>query len=143
MTTLSNPYKFKMWDKVADDQPSRLSTSYCDDNDGMHGAKNIKELYTEVAKAVRMTGYFSVASELGRVGSKSLILLYNLDPRQVGEVRKWRFESYAWSFAHDSIIKETMPFRAQFRKGAEEMKNLSDLCQTAWCCEVSWCQNAL
>ena len=105
-----NPYQFKIWDKETDEQPSRLSTSYSDDNDGIHGANTMNELYAEVAKALRMTGYFSVASELGRVGSKSLILLYNLDPRQVGEVRKWRFESYAWSFAHDSIIKETMPF---------------------------------
>jgi hypothetical protein len=121
-----NPYKFKIWDKGTDEQPSRLSTSYCDSNDGFHGAQTMKELYAEVSKAVRMTGYFSVASKLGRVGSKCLILLYNLNPRQAAEVRKWKFESCAWSFARDSIIKEAMPFRTHFRKGAEEMKNLSE-----------------
>ena len=73
-----------------------------------------------------MTGYFSVVTKLGRSGAKSMIHLYNLDPRHAAKVKeKWKFESFAWSFAHDSIIKEAMPFKAHFLKTPEAMKNLS------------------
>ena len=122
----TNPYKFKVWDQDLDDQPRRSSFSYCDDNNGVHGARTLHELYAEVAKSVRMTGYFSVASKLGRIGSKSMIQLYNLDPRHAAEISEWTFESYAWSFAHDSIIKEAMPFRAHFWRDPKKMENLSD-----------------
>jgi hypothetical protein len=37
----------------------------------------------------------------------------------------WKFESFAWSFKHDSIIKEAMPFKTHFLKTPEAMKDLS------------------
>ena len=87
----------------------------------------MEELYEEISKAVRMTGYFSVVTKLGRAGSKSSIHLYNLDPRYAKKVlEEWKFESYAWSFKHDSIVKEAMPFKAHFCKKPEIMEGLSN-----------------
>jgi hypothetical protein len=86
----------------------------------------MEQLYEEISKSVRMTGYFSVVTKLGRTGSKSTIHLYNLDPRYAGRVKEdWNFESFAWSFAHDSIIKEVMPFKSHFLKTPEAMRDLS------------------
>ena len=102
-----NPYTFQVWDTGRDDEPVRFSFSYCDDNDAVHGAETMEQLYKEISKSVRMTGYFSVVTKLGRAGSKSTIHLYNLDPRYAARVKeKWKFESYAWSFAHGSIMKD-------------------------------------
>ena len=121
-----NPYKFHVWDKKQDPEQVLFSFSYCDDNDASHGAESMDELYEEISKAVRMTGYFSVVTKLGRAGSKNSIHLYNLDPRHAKKVLdNWKFESYAWSFKHDSIIKEDMPFKAHFLKSPEAMKDLS------------------
>ena len=53
-----NAYTFRIWDSGRDDQPIRLSISYCDDNDGIHGAEDMDELKREIEKAIRMTGYF-------------------------------------------------------------------------------------
>ena len=55
-----NAYTFRIWDTGRDDQPIRLSISYCDDNDGIHGAEDMDELKREIEKAIRMTGYFSM-----------------------------------------------------------------------------------
>jgi hypothetical protein len=119
-----NPYTFQVWDSGRDDEPVSFSFSYCNDNDAVHGAETMEKLYEEIS--VRMTGYFSVVTKSGRAGSKSTIHLYNLDPRYAARVKeKWKFESFAWSFAHDSIIKEAMPFKAHFLKTQEAMKYLS------------------
>ena len=81
-----NPFKFQIWDRGKDNQPIRFTTSYCDDNNNIHGAGNLHELYDEVAKSVRMTGYFSTVTKLGRIGSKSIILLYNLNPKDAAAI---------------------------------------------------------
>jgi hypothetical protein len=68
-----NAYTFKIWDSGRDDQPIRLSISYCDDNDGIHGAEDMDELKREIEKAIRMTGYFSI----NKIG-KNWIEMYHI-----------------------------------------------------------------
>ena len=48
------------------------------------------------------------------------------DPRYACEIKGWKFESYAWSFAKGLIVKETMPFRAYFLKSPEAMAAVFD-----------------
>ena len=60
--------KYGTRDQEGDERPIRFSISYCDDNDGYHGAKNLKMLKEEIKKQVRMTGYFSIVTRLGRIG---------------------------------------------------------------------------
>jgi hypothetical protein len=120
----ANAYTFKIWDTGGDDQPIRLSISYCDDNDGFHGGEDMDELKREVEKAIRMTGYFSIVTKLGRIGSKCVIYLYN--PARAKEVESWTFSSYAWSFAAGTVIKEVTPVVVHFVKNPEIMKTLSE-----------------
>ena len=63
-----------------------------------------------------MTGYFSIVTKLGRIGSKCVIYLYNLDPARAKEVETWTFSSYAWSFAAGTVIKEITPVVVHFVK---------------------------
>ena len=119
-----NPFKFKVWD-TGDERPIRLSISYCDDNDGYHGAKNLKMLKNEIEKQVRMTGYFSIVTRLGRIGSKSQIYVYNVDPNVAEEIMSWTFEAYAWSHAAGTVIKEETPVVYHFQKTPVLMKGLS------------------
>ena len=48
------PFNFKYGTK-GDIRPVRLSISFCDDNDGFHGALDVDTLKGEIEKAVRMT----------------------------------------------------------------------------------------
>ena len=106
-------------------RPIRFSISYCDDNNGFHGAKNLMMLKKEIQKAVRMTGYFSIVTKLGRIGSKSQIYIYNVDPNHAEQIMAWKFESYAWSFAAGTVIKEETPVTYHFVKTPEKMKDIS------------------
>ena len=121
-----NPYRIQVWDRGRETRLLRYSTSYCDDNDASHGAKSIKDLYCQIVNAVHMTGYFSLVTKLGRSAKKSMIHLYNLDPRHASTIRHWKFVSYAWSFEKGAIIEETMPFRAQFLHKVEWMENINE-----------------
>ena len=71
---------------MGDERPIRFSISYCDDNDGYHGGENLQQLKNEIEKNVRMTGYFSIVTKLGRIGSKSQIYVYNVNPSDAEEV---------------------------------------------------------
>ena len=117
-----NPFKFMK----RDTHLVRYSTSYCDDNDASHGAKSLKDLHRQISNAVRMTGHFSVVTKLGRSAKKSVIHLYNLEPRHASNIREWKFDSFAWSFEKDTIIKERMPFRAHFLKHPEWMATVTE-----------------
>lgn len=108
-----------------DERPSRYSNGYCDDNNGYHGAKNLDMIKKEIQKHVRMTGRFSIATRLGRAGSKCQIYIYNVDPNDAVEVSTWKFEAYAWSSAAGSVAKEETPVVFHFRKTPERMKNIS------------------
>ena len=83
-------------------------------------------LKEEIKKQVRMTGYFSIVTRLGRIGSKSQIYIYNVDPNDAEEILSWRFEAYAWSHAAGTaIIKEETPAVYHFQKTPELMTNVS------------------
>ena len=72
-----------------------------------------------------MTGKFSIATRLGRAGSKCQIYAYNIDPNDAGEILSWKFEAYAWSFAAGTVVKEETPVVYHFLKTPEKMKDIS------------------
>ena len=82
-------------------------------------------LFDEITKQVRRTGDFSIVTNLGRIGTKSDIFIYNVHPNDAEEVMSWKFEAYAWSFAAGTVVKEETPVTYHFAKTPEGMKNLS------------------
>ena len=72
------------------------------------------ELKKEIGKAIRMTGRLSIVTKIGRIGSKCVIYLYNLNPERAQEVETWQFSAYAWSSAAGKVIKEQTPVIVHF-----------------------------
>ena len=90
------------------------------------GALTLHQLQEKIEEAVRMTSYFSIVMKLGRVASRRCIHLYYLDPNHAADIEKWTFDSVTWSFENDSIISETIPFKAHFLMTPETKTNSSD-----------------
>jgi hypothetical protein len=82
-------------------------------------------LKKEIKKGVRMTGCFSIVTRLWVELGRKVKYIYNVDPNDAEEIMSWKFESYAWSFAAGTVIKEETPVIYHFSKTPEKMKNIS------------------
>jgi hypothetical protein len=123
----SDGYKFEVFD-IAEEhiaELERLSEGFSDDNGAYYEGKTTEQLCKSVQDGVTLTGYFSMVTKLGRCAPKSAIDFWNIDPNDAALIKSKTFNSWAWSFDSDSIIKETMPFRVQFRKSPMYWENLS------------------
>ena len=118
------PFDFECGTR-GDDRPCKLSISYCDDNDSFHGDTDIDTLKLGIEKAIRMTGYFSIVTKLGRLGSKCEIFLFNMPPDRAAEIINWNFSAYAWSFKEGAVTKEKTQLTVHFNRKPTIMSNLS------------------
>ena len=125
--TRSDGYSFTAWDK--DEELVKeliiLTEGFSDDNGAFYSEETTQSLCNNVKKAVQLTGYFSMVTKLGRCAPKSAIDFWNIDPNDAAFMKSMTFDSWAWSFEQDSISKEIMPFRVQFRKSPTYWVNLS------------------
>ena len=126
-TKRDDGYFFHVWDTEADRQEDleRLTEGFSDDNGAFYSASTTDTLCENVKNAVKLSGYFSMITKLGRCAPKSVIDFWNIDPNDAALIKGMTFESWAWSFEKDSIIKESMPFRVQFRQTPQYWDNLS------------------
>jgi len=100
-------YAFNSIDKF-DGRVIICKIGYCDDNSKFIRVENEEDLMLLVHHYLQMAGDLSMTTKIGRKGSKCVIQFFNISAHLTLQLAQCT--SIAWSFKHDSPIKETVPF---------------------------------
>jgi len=96
---------------------------YCDDNSKYIRVENEEDLVRLVEYYLQLAGDLSMATKIGRKGSKCDIQFYNISAKMTIALKNCT--SIAWNFKHDGQIEEEVPFRVHLKK--EEYEKLKKL----------------
>ncbi len=91
-------YKFKYKDINEESNVTVNMDGYCDDNKRFVTANSAEQIVERVKHYIKMTGYYSLITKIGRKSDKSEIHFYNLTPSEARNIKNECFYGYEWSY---------------------------------------------
>jgi len=111
---------------------------YCDDNSRFLSLLNEEDLIRLTQRFIKLTGDLSMATKIGRKGSKCEVHLYNISAETAFALKEW--DTTAWSFTTDTPTKEFIPIKFSLQSEEEAkliskidaMKNITEIERSKW-----------
>ena len=129
-------YTFKHKDINEEERFTVNMDGYCDDNKRFVVAESLEQIVERVEHYIKMTGFYSLVSKIGRKSDKSEIHFYNLSPEEAKSIKNHNFYGYEWSFEKGKPIKQKLKIMTHIKdeymkqpcspKENEERQKLND-----------------